>query len=87
MRMTSVIRNGFPVWRFSPSGFGGFIFSYGKSSHMHPDTVSKGNETETEVMASVQEGSVDQFIIADISRDGAYMTVALEDATTLPEWR
>lgn len=54
---------------------------------MQPDTVSKGKGTETQVMASVEEGRVDQFILADISRDEAYMTVALEDAASLPAWR
>ncbi len=66
---------------------GGFIYSCDINSHMQPDTVSKGEGTETEVMASVQEGRVDEFILADISRDGAYMTVALEDAASLPAWR
>lgn len=54
---------------------------------MQPDTVSKGEEAQTEVMASVQEGRVDQFIIADISRDGAYITLDLDDAASLPAWR
>jgi len=42
---------------------------------------------DTEVMASVENGHVDEFIIADISQDGAYMTLPLDEAASLPAWR
>ena len=55
---------------------------------MQPDTVSKGDEeTETEVMASVEEGRVDHLILADITRDDAFVTVPLDDAVSLSAWR
>ena len=38
-------------------------------------------------MASVEEGAVQRFIVADVSRDDAYMTVPLADAASLPAWR
>jgi len=42
---------------------------------------------DAEVMASVEDGPVEQFILADISQDGAYLTVPLGDAASLPAWR
>jgi hypothetical protein len=42
---------------------------------------------DSEVMASVENGPVDQFILADISQDGAYLTLPLDDAASLPAWR
>jgi len=55
---------------------------------MESDTVAATEVAAgAEVMASVEDGPVDQFIIADISQDGAYMTLPLEDAASLPAWR
>jgi hypothetical protein len=55
---------------------------------MQPDTVVKGDaEVDTDVMASVEEGRVDQFILADISQDEAYLTMPVEDAVSLSAWR
>jgi hypothetical protein len=55
---------------------------------MESDTVVPAEvPADTEVMASVENGRVDEFIIADISQDGAYMTLPLEDAASLPAWR
>jgi hypothetical protein len=39
-----------------------------------------------EIMASVDgDGPGERLVIADISRDGAWLSVALGDAATLPE--
>ncbi len=55
---------------------------------MQPDTVVPAEAaTSTNVMASVEEGPVDQFILADISTDDAYLTVRLADAASLSDWR
>ena len=55
---------------------------------MEPDTVAPVEVAEdAEVMASVEEGTTDTLVIADISQDGAYMTLPLVDAASLPEWR
>jgi hypothetical protein len=55
---------------------------------MEPDTVVPAEvAADTEVMASVEEGPVDRFILADISRDDAFITLQLEDAASLPAWR
>jgi hypothetical protein len=55
---------------------------------MVPDTVADADVAQDpEVMASVEDGPTKKFIIADISRDDAYMTVPLEDAASLPAWR
>jgi len=43
--------------------------------------------TDAEVMASVEDGSTETFVIADISRDDAYLTAPLADAASLPAWR
>jgi len=55
---------------------------------MEPDTVASATvAADAEVMASVEEGPTDTFIIADVSTDDAYMTLPLVDAASLPEWR
>jgi len=55
---------------------------------MEPDTVAPAKvAADSEVMASVEEGPTDTFIIADVSQDDAHMTVPLADAASLPEWR
>ncbi|EMA03717.1 hypothetical protein SAMN05443574_102470 [Haloarcula vallismortis] len=40
-----------------------------------------------DIMASVEEGPTDQFIVADVTRDDAYLTTPLADAASLPAWR
>jgi hypothetical protein len=55
---------------------------------MEPDTVVPSEvATDAEVMASVDDGSTETFIIADITRDDAFLSLALEDAASLPAWR
>lgn len=55
---------------------------------MEPDTVAPmAVETDAEVMASVEEGPTDSFILADISQDDAFVTMPLDDAASLPAWR
>jgi len=55
---------------------------------MEPDTVAQTKvAADAEVMASVEEGPTDTFVIADVSKDGAYMTLPLVEAASLPEWR
>jgi len=55
---------------------------------MVPDMVAQADvAADAEVMASVERGATDTFIIADISGDDAYLTVDLDDAAALPEWR
>jgi len=55
---------------------------------MEPDTVAPVEvATDAEIMASVEEGTTDTFVVADVSCDDAYMTVPLVDAASLPEWR
>ncbi len=55
---------------------------------MEPDTVAQlAVETDAEVMASVEEGQTDSFILADISQDDAFVTMPLDDAASLPAWR
>ena len=55
---------------------------------MEPDTIpASAVETDAEVMAAVEEGLVETLVIADISRDDAYLTLPLDDAASLPAWR
>ena len=55
-------------------------------SHMGSDTVvSTEVAADAEVMAAVEDET--EFILADISRDDAFMTVPLTDAASLPAWR
>jgi hypothetical protein len=55
---------------------------------MQTDVVATSSaETDAEVMASVEDGPVQRFIVADVSQDDAFMTVPLADAASLPAWR
>jgi hypothetical protein len=38
-------------------------------------------------MAAIEDGPVDEFILADVSRVGAFVTMPLNDAASLPAWR
>ena len=51
------------------------------------DHASEEVAADAEVMASVEEGPTETFVIADISRDDAYLTTPLADAASLPAWR
>jgi len=57
-------------------------------SYMESNTVAKTEAaTDADVMASVEAGQEDTFIIADVSTDGAYLTLPLDEAASLPAWR
>ena len=57
-------------------------------THMESDTVARTEEQlESEVMGAVEEGPRDEFILADISTDDAFITVPLDEAASLPAWR
>jgi hypothetical protein len=57
-------------------------------THMESDSVVASEVApEAEVMAAVEDGPVDQYIIADVSRDDAYLTLPLAEAASLPAWR
>ena len=54
---------------------------------MSPDARTSLETSGGEVMASVDESASEtRLIIADISRDDAFLSVALEDAFTLCDW-
>ena len=54
---------------------------------MSPDAKTSMETSGGEVMASVDESTSEtRFIIADISRDDAFLSVALEDALALCNW-
>ncbi len=41
-----------------------------------------------DVMASVDDdGTTEEFIIADISRDDSWISIPLKEAAALPNWR
>ena len=55
---------------------------------MEPDTVVPTEvAADAEVMAAIDDGPVEEFVIADISQDDAYVTLPLTDAASLPAWR
>jgi hypothetical protein len=57
-------------------------------THMEPDTVAAtAQETDAEVMGAVEQGDVERFVVADVSRDDAYLTTPLSEAASLPAWR
>ena len=55
---------------------------------MEPDTVVPSEvAADAEVMAAIDDGPVKEFVIADVSQDDAYLTLPLDDASSLPAWR
>jgi len=57
-------------------------------THMESDTVAT-SETQAggDIMAAIEDGPVERFVIADVGTDDAYITVRLSDAASLPAWR
>ena len=56
-------------------------------SHMAPDVTTASGQG-SDVMAAVDEGpGLPEFVIADVSRDDAWVSVQLDDATGLDDWR
>ncbi|WP_248895761.1 DUF7556 family protein [Haloplanus halobius] len=54
---------------------------------MTPDVTAAGG-TESDVMASVDDArDAPEFVIADVSRDDAWVSIHLTDATGLDDWR
>ncbi len=57
-------------------------------SHMAPDTVAHTEvAADAEVMASVEDGETETFVLADVTTDDAYITLPLAEAASLPAWR
>jgi hypothetical protein len=54
---------------------------------MAPDAAATDAVAECEAMASIDEGDVDEFVIAYPCTDDAWVSVELGDATPLTEWR
>jgi hypothetical protein len=56
-------------------------------SYMEPDAVVGAGADGTAIMGAIEDGSVEQFVIADVTRDGAYLSQPLAGAASLPAWR
>ncbi|MFT4947618.1 MAG: hypothetical protein ACI8TL_001866 [Natronomonas sp.] len=56
-------------------------------SYMESDTVVQTEGGSSEVMAAVEDGPREEFILADINTDEAYVSMPLDDAASLPAWR
>ena len=57
-------------------------------SRMEPDGVVGAElDADAEVMGAVEGGQVERFVLADVTRDGAYLRLPLSDAASLPAWR
>jgi hypothetical protein len=55
---------------------------------MESDTVATATvEEPPTVMASVEEAPEETLILADVTRDDAYLSMSLSAAATLPAWR
>lgn len=55
---------------------------------MEQDTLSQTTAgSDTEVMAAIESGDVEQFVLADISRDDAYLTMPLTESASLTSWQ
>lgn len=65
-----------------------FIYGCYMFSRMETDTVEAAAVgTNTEVMAAVESGQTERFVLADITCDGAYISIPLREAASLPAWR
>jgi hypothetical protein len=54
---------------------------------MAPDVTAVGGQG-SDVMASVDDGTgTPEFVIADVSRDDAWVSIQLRDAPSLDDWR
>lgn len=66
------------------------LYIVGMYSHsMTPDTAAVATAGSAEdVMGSVDDdGTVERFVIADISRDDAWLSLPLAEAATLADWQ
>jgi len=55
---------------------------------MGSDTVATPDlEPDAEIMAAIEEGPTERFVVADVSTDEAYVTTPLAEAASLPAWR
>jgi len=55
---------------------------------MESDAVAASEAaTDDRVMAAVEDGPVERFVLADVSRDEAFLTCPVADATSLDTWR
>jgi hypothetical protein len=55
---------------------------------MEPDAVVGTDlDADGEVMGAVEGGQTEQFVLADVTRDDAFVTLPLADAASLPAWR
>lgn len=52
-----------------------------------PDALAAAGPVNGEVMGAVEGDSDPVYVIADISRDDAYLTVPMEETATLSAWR
>lgn len=57
-------------------------------SCMEPEAaVGAEVDADRRVMAAIEEQAVEQLVLADITRDGAYLKLPLSEAASLPAWR
>lgn len=54
---------------------------------MESDTVVQTGGGDSEVMAAIEDGPQEEFILADINTDDAFLTMPLSEAASLPAWR
>jgi hypothetical protein len=55
---------------------------------MAPDATASSDGTAAEVMASVDSSSDGaSFVIADVTRDDAWLAMPVAEAPALPEWQ
>lgn len=52
----------------------------------HTDADDGVLDADPNVMGAIDEGTTEQYVIADISRDGAWLSAALTDSRPLAEW-
>jgi len=57
------------------------------SMSQEPDALAADVAVNGEVMAAVERDERSVFVIADVTRDDAYLSMALEDAASLSAWR
>jgi hypothetical protein len=53
---------------------------------METETVEQATRGNS-VMGAVESGRVERFVLADVTADGAYLTMPLSESASLPAWR
>ncbi len=61
------------------------IVTYSHSMSQQPDALAADGHSDGEIMAAIEDDEA--LVIADISRDNAYLSMPVAEAASLSAWR